>query len=82
MNICIDVFHFVQDSPCTREHKVTFVSEGAGGTVDEYGAKCRLETPDVGRYIRLDRIEVLGSSRERPMVGDGDEALKLLDFHG
>ena len=82
MDVCIDVFHLMQDAPCTREHKVTFVSESTGGTVDEYGAKSCLKTSDVGRHVRLHRVEIFGSSRERPMVGDGDETLKLLDFHG
>ena len=36
----------------------------------------------MGRHIALNREQGPGGGRERPMVGDGEQALELFDFHG
>ena len=82
MDVGFDVLEFVDDASATFDDDRALFGELAGRSIDERRAEFLLEPGDVCGDVALHRAEGAGGGRKRPMVGDGDQAGQMADFHG
>ena len=62
-------------------HDLAVGGEPAGGAVDEGGPQLALEPGHVGGDVGLDRAQMVGGRRERPVLGHRHQRLEVSQFH-
>ncbi len=62
-------------------HDLAVGGQPARRAVDQRGAQLALEPGHVGRDVGLDRAQMVGGRRERPVLGHRHQRLQMPEFH-
>ncbi len=69
------------DAPSPSHHRFTLSGQPPAGPVDEGGPELALQAGDMGRDVRLHRVQPAGGGRERSCFGHRHQCRQLPEVH-